>query len=286
MFYEFKHSLSADYFLVEKGENFDYPAHMHHCFEFLSVLDGEMCVEVDDLQYTLGVGDALLIFPNQIHSMHTPTESRHILCLFSPKLVNAYTEKTSAQIPVDNLFRPDKFYIDKLAGFTEKRGIFETKGLLYSLCGCFDEHAVLRESVVGSNILLYDIFKFIEHNFNSECTLAALARSTGYDYSYLSRYFRQTVGISYSEYVIQYKISRACYLLQNSEATILDISSDCGFNSLRSFNRNFRLQLGIPPAEYRRRFRGAKSGGAETDIMNIADSTTAAETVERMRGES
>lgn len=71
MFYEFKHSLSADYFLVEKGENFDYPAHMHHCFEFLCVLDGEMCVEVDDLQYTLGAGDALLIFPNQIHSMRT-----------------------------------------------------------------------------------------------------------------------------------------------------------------------------------------------------------------------
>lgn len=286
MFYEFKHSLSADYFLVEKGENFDYPAHMHHCFEFLCVIDGEMCVEVDDLQYTLGAGDALLIFPNQIHSMRTPTESRHILCLFSPKLVNAYTEKTSSQIPVDNLFQPDKFYIDKLDSFTEKRGIFETKGLLYSLCGCFDEHAVLRESAVGSNMLLYDIFKFIEQNFKSECTLAALARSTGYDYSYLSRYFRQTVGISYSEYVIQYKISRACYLLQSSEATILDISSDCGFNSLRSFNRNFRLQLGIPPAEYRRRFRGSKPGRAETDIMNIADSTTAAETVERMCGGS
>ena len=86
-----------------------------------------------------------------------------------------------------------------------------------------------------------------------------------------SRYFRQTVGISYSEYVIQYKISRACYLLQNSEATILDISSDCGFNSLRSFNRNFRLQLGIPPAEYRRRFRGAKSGRGDSDKKHISE---------------
>lgn len=259
MFYEFKHSLSADYFLVEKGQNFDYPAHMHHCFEFVCVTAGEMYVEVDDLQYTLGEGDSLLIFPNQIHSMRTLVSSSHILCLFSPKLVNSYTEKTSAQIPVDNLFRPDSFYINKLSEFTDEHGIFETKGLLYSLCGSFDAHAVYRASAVGSNILLYDIFKFIEHNFNGECTLAALARSTGYDYSYLSRYFRQTVGISYSEYVTQYKISRACYLLQNSESTILDISSDCGFNSLRSFNRNFRLQLGIPPAEYRRRFRGVKS---------------------------
>lgn len=60
---------------------------------------------------------------------------------------------------------------------------------------------------------------FIENNYNKNCTLANLAKYTGYDYAYLSRYFRKAVGISYNDYVNQYRISKACYLLQNSEMT-------------------------------------------------------------------
>ena len=44
-------------------------------------------------------------------------------------------------------------------------------------------------------------------------------------------------------------------MLQNNEMTVLEISNECGFNSLRSLNRNFKEQLGIPPAEYRKQLR-------------------------------
>ena len=104
-------------------------------------------------------------------------------------------------------------------------------------------------------MLLYDIFKFIENNYNKNCTLANLAKYTGYDYAYLSRYFRKAVGISYNDYVNQYRISKACYLLQNSEMTVLEISNECGFNSLRSLNRHFKEQLGMPPSDYRKQLK-------------------------------
>ena len=133
--------------------------------------------------------------------------------------------------------------------------MFEIKGLLYSLCGCFDLTATYREANAGSNMLLYNIFKFIELNYNKNCTLTDLSKNTGYDYAYLSRYFKKIVGLSYNDYVNQYRISKACYLLQNYEMTILEISNECGFNSLRSLNRNFKEQLGIPPAEYRKQMR-------------------------------
>ncbi|MGN1409781.1 MAG: helix-turn-helix domain-containing protein [Eubacteriales bacterium] len=255
MFYEFKHSLSADYFSIETGVDFEYPAHLHHCFELLCVTEGEMHVEVDELKYDLREGDALMIFSNQIHSMKTSEHSKHILCLFSPKLISAYSEMTASAVPVDNYFRPDRFYIDKLSTFSKKTSNIELKGLLYSLCGEFDAGATYREANAGSNILLFNIFKFIEQNYNKNCALTNLAKSTGYDYAYLSRYFKKSVGISYNDYVNQYRISKACYLLQNNEMTVLEISNECGFNSLRSLNRNFKEQLGMPPAEYRKQLR-------------------------------
>jgi len=256
MFYELKHSLAADYFNVETKTNLEFPSHLHHCFEILSVREGEMQVEVDERQYILHPGDTLMIFPNQIHSLHTIGFSRHVLILFSPKLVSTYTNQTEGKQPMDNIFHPDIFYLEHLQSLYQRKvSILEVKGLLYALCASFDQDAVYRDVSTASTTLLYTIFQFIEHNYTGSCSLADLAKNTGYDYAYLSRYFKKIVGISYNEYVNQYRISQACYLLQNTEKTILEISDECGFNSLRSLNRNFKEQLSIPPAEYRRKFR-------------------------------
>ena len=121
-------------------------------------------------------------------------------------------------------------------------------------------------------MLLYKIFKFIELNYNKDCSLSTLSKNTGYDYAYLSRYFKKIVGISYNDYVNQYRISRACYLLQNCEMTILEISNECGVNSLRSLNRYFKEQLGIPPAEYRKQLRGAEH--AEKSGQHVSTSAS------------
>jgi len=262
MFYEFEHSLASDYYTVRERPDFNYPAHLHHCFEFLCVLEGTMIVAADDITYELNEGEALLIFPNQLHSMKTPAHSRHVLCLFSPKLVNAYSELTTTLLPVNNLFRPNKFLIDcvrKTKNENTENNIVELKGLLYSICGEFHKTAEYRETDAASNSLLYCIFKFINDNYNKNCTLSELAKQIGYDYSYLSRFFKKTVGISYNNYVNQSRISEACYLLQNTKMTVLQISTECGFSSLRSLNRNFKEQTGISPAEYRRKIKHAHS---------------------------
>lgn len=257
MFYELKHPLTSDYFRSEAGENFDFPAHMHHCFELLCVTYGIMEAEVDGITYTLSEGQSLLIFPNQIHSMRTPEgyTSRHILCLFSTRLVSAFAEKVTARTPACSLFSLDGFYVSQLRSFPENPDKIILKGFLYSVCGIFDEHADYREAGDRPAMLLYTVFRFVEKNYMNSCSLYDLSRHTGYDYAYLSRYFKKNVGISYNDYVNQYRISEACYLLQNREMTILDIASECGFNNVRSFNRHFREQLNTTPAEYRKQIR-------------------------------
>lgn len=255
MFYELKHPLTADYHKTEEGENFEFPAHMHHCFELLCVTEGEMTAEVDEKTYTLTAGESLLIFPNQIHSMRTPDgkHSRHILCLFASRLVSAFMEKTTSKIPDDNRFALDGFYIRQMKELSGSK--IALKGFLYSVCGIFDESAVYRDTDDRPPMLLHTVFRFVEDNYTKACSLYDLSRHTGYDYAYLSRYFKKNVGISYNDYVNQYRISAACYLLQNREMTILDIASECGFNTVRSFNRHFREQLNTTPAEYRKHTR-------------------------------
>jgi len=253
MFYQAFNSMRAELWKLETGENFVFPPHLHASFEWIAVTQGKMSVTVDKTQYRLCAGEALLVHPNQVHSFDFSEQSRHILCIFSPSLVKEYMRLVQNKIPVDNSFRPTPFYTDRLlscAAREQALSDFEIKGILYALIGEFDIGRSYRERL-GENDLLQEIFYFVENNYDKDCSLSALSSNLLYHYVYLSRYFKQCTGISFTEYVNFYRVNEAAYLLKHSVRTVLDISCDCGFESLRSFNRNFKAVMGVTPSAYR-----------------------------------
>lgn len=254
MFYEMRHPVGVDYFSVERGTNFSFPSHIHYHFEIIMLRSGEMKVQVDNKEYLLTTGKAVLVFPNQIHSLSTDCESEHILCVFTPKLVNYFFKQNHRMLPSENLFNLPECYSDLFSLLNENDNLSKVKGILYSLCGAFEEQAIFIDAKRDEESrLLHKIFSFIDNNFQDDCTLEKLADEVSYSYAYVSKYFKQNVGMSYNSYVNYYRISEICYRLDNTEDSILKISEECGFKSLRSMNRNFKTQMGITPAEYRKR---------------------------------
>ncbi len=251
MFYQVMHSLNADGIKFEVGIDFSFPTHLHDDFELITVTEGEMEVTIDRHSYHLTAGDAVLVFPNQVHALETHTHSRHFLCIFSPKLVRAYSLAYQSSVPESNLYPKETLYIRRLAEASENTPFFVLKGLLYAICGEFDRCATYVERTKDKDSLLLRIFDFVAHNFDKDCSLDALARETFCHYVYLSRHFRACTGIAFTDYVIRYRVTEACYLLRNSEKSILETAYACGFGSLRSFNRNFKSILGMTPHEYK-----------------------------------
>lgn len=251
MFYQYNHLGSPDYLKIEKDKNFSFPLHLHQCFEIIIILSGQMKVTVDRKKFVLEKNEALLIFPNQIHELES-TKSEHILCIFSPKLVQAYFTKITNKIPKINKFCPDSYLIGALENLNVFSSSAEKKGVLYSLCGQFDASAEYVEKNTDSEKLLHKIFSFVEDNFGGECSLSKLSDITGYNYSYLSRHFKKTIGISFTTYVNHYRLSHACYLMENTEQSILQCAYDSGFDSLRNFNRCFKENFKITPTQYRK----------------------------------
>ncbi len=254
MFYQIHSSLATEGLKLENGIDFSFPTHLHSSFEFIVVTEGEMEVTVNDKTYLLCEEDALLIFPNQLHQLNTPKHSCHFLCIFSPNLVQAYSKMILTKIPVCNKFRPEFSSVEKLASITKNDNIIKVKACLYSICSQFDDNAVYDERSAADDGLISRIFKFVEENYSSDCSLEALSKNTSYHYVYLSKYFKRSTGISFTDYVNRYRISEACYILQNSSQTILQTAYDCGFDSLRSFNRNFKNIMGVTPSEYQMSF--------------------------------
>lgn len=252
MFYESANSMRANLWKTESGNDFSFPLHIHSSFEWITVTEGEMQVTVEQRVYRLHAGDSVLVFPNQAHAMQSDAHSRHFLCIFSQKLVQAYSKSTAGRIPQSNLFSPDPFYINALLNVDAKGcSEIQIKGMLYSLCGEFDAQATYEDRGRGVDGLLEEIFQFVEQNHSKDCSLSALSVHTGYHYVYLSQYFKQATGLSYTDYVIRYRVNEASYLLKNTSQTVLQTAYDCGFESLRSFNRNFKRVTALTPQEYR-----------------------------------
>lgn len=252
MFYEYKHLGTSNYFTKEYGEDFNFPPHMHFCFEFITVLDGEMKITVDEKIYVLKRGEALLIFPHQMHSLASE-KCKHMLIIFSPDIISAYSSKMKSKLPVNNLFTPECHLISAVDKIDESTGFLKKKALLYSLCADFDENRTYDFKKAQAHGPIVKIFTYVDDNYKNDCSLEALSKFLGYDTAYLSRYFKRFTGLTYLEYVNIYRLTKACYLLDNTDSSILQCALDCGYVSLRTFNRNFKKQFNITPNEYRKK---------------------------------
>lgn len=254
MFYQFQHFGISEYFCKEYGKNFNFPLHLHQSFEFITVISGEMQVCIDDKIYLLKKGESVLIFPHQLHSI-TSENSEHMLCIFSPELVKAYASKFLDKKPVQNTLRLDRYLINALDHLLDESSTFEKKGILYSICAEFYKTTEYTKRLSYDENLIQNIFEFVRGNFSGNCSLYDLAKKTGYSYSYLSRCFKKTTGISFNAYVNRYRINNACYLLNNTSYSVLECALESGYKSIRSFNRNFINILNVTPKEYKERIK-------------------------------
>lgn len=84
-------------------------------------------------------------------------------------------------------------------------------------------------------------------------TVAQVAREVGMSPTHLSRTFRRLFGVTFPQYTAIAQVNGARRLLTQTDLPVAEISSTCGFQTIRSFNRQFREIAGMTPTEYRER---------------------------------
>ena len=250
MLYQNQHFGISEYFHKESGRDFSFPMHMHRSFEFIVILSGNMTVNIGQDTYKLEKGEGVFIFPEQLHSLIS-TESEHSLVIFSPDIISTFFSKHSSELPRNAKIKVPPYLATQISELDGHSPIIKSKGILYMLCALLDENTEYVKRKALENGLLRAIFDFIDNNFNKSCTLEDLSIAIGYNSSYLSRYFKEFTNMTFVSCVNRYRISRACYMLKNSDKTVLECAYECGYKSLRSFNRNFMLYVGVTPTDYR-----------------------------------
>lgn len=105
---------------------------------------------------------------------------------------------------------------------------------------------------------LQEVQRWAAANPAAELGIAQLAQRTGLSARHFARLFAQEVGVTPAAWVEGVRVAAARRLLEAGEAAPKQVASACGFSDVDTLRRAFQRQVGLTPAEYRRRHAQAR----------------------------
>lgn len=94
--------------------------------------------------------------------------------------------------------------------------------------------------------------EYIEMTYAMEISVEGLAGELNLDRKYLSRIFKQAVGMTPKQYIVHYRMRKACELLTNPRLAISEVSTSVGYVDPLLFSRMFKSTVGLSPSDYRK----------------------------------
>lgn len=160
-----------------------------------------------------------------------------------------------AGMELEQAYRLSDFYILKMDSCTNISAIAD---LHNSMVLDFTGKMLFlhRNTAISKPIVMCT--EYIYRHINERITVKDLSGHTGLSLSYLSRLFKQELGISISDYIREKKIEKAQNLLKYSDYSVIKIANYLSFSSQSHFIQIFEKLVGMTPKKYRdRNYRAA-----------------------------
>ena len=262
-----------DHFFVEQ--------HWHDYIEILLIRKGEYLIEINLEAQTLREGDLCILNSGDLHQ---PTglgpDAVHDAILFDPQILNfSYLDEWEETciapflehaLVIRNILHPADCGYPGLWSLSsrfvrhaqeQKEGWYTRCKLLllhwFDLLGTHRLFSPANETLSESGARRIRRYKalisYLEAHYQEPVSLKQLSEVIHCNSQYLCRSFREIAGVSPIQYLISYRIERACTLLTCTARPVTDIALSCGFENISYFIRTFRARKGCTPREYRMR---------------------------------
>ncbi|NMP37653.1 MAG: AraC family transcriptional regulator [Clostridiales bacterium] len=243
-------------FTGQRGIDAVFRLHLQTSFEYIYVAGGCLNVTLDGENVKLLEGDAVLIFPNHLHSIYTPEHSDSYTIIFPGELVPLFCSRTAGCLPKSSPYRPDAD-INKLVteNLVEKPcdDAITLSAFVYLLCSDFIEKNELTHIEKESSYNLFaSAITYMQENFSNPLTLQSLADELNVNRSHLSRVLNSGDKIGFSDYLKDFRFDKAIILLRSTDMSISEIAFSVGFNSVRSFNQCFSERANMSPSQFKK----------------------------------
>ena len=203
-------------------------------------------------------GDLFLAAPNQVHQYRQEGEVAVQLVIFSagmdPDLQELLKDKTPLEAVVRGRYLPPDMKerledIFRLMRSEQLHERLEAKGLFLALMGQILPLFSYQTDAGADMDSVKTVLTYCSQHCTEPITLSSVARELHLSKFYISHFFRQRMDMGFTEFVNRLRVDRARELLDGSRS-MTEVAFDCGFSSIRTFNRVFRATAGMTPRDY------------------------------------
>ncbi len=223
------------------------------------VASGSGTLQVEEKQHHIKAGDAFLIVPNTLvsytASKHEPMEYLWVGFNGSDSQRLISFTSLSPEEPVIHIDDHEQVvslleYIILAQGSTAYQEA-RMCGYLYLFLAYLIECAKLPAEGYGAYSYAELALRYIERNYAQHISVDDIAAHVGISRSHLYRVFVKHFSLSPNEYVVRFRITKACSLL-STPLSIAEVAGSVGFDDPLYFSRVFRRIKGISPLAYRK----------------------------------
>lgn len=224
----------------------------------------------NDSKYQLHAGQAFLIEPNKLVHYDADGENpwEYLWVEFDGMKAKEYLNQ--AGLSQDSpIYRPANAHGQEACFGYLKKLIEEPELLPCEVMGYVNLFfgALIRSSITGKRTVKNNIqdfyiqstIDFIEKHYMDEITVEDLAANLNLNRSYFSKLFKRITAKSPQDFLIQYRMNKACQLLGSTDLSITQISRLVGYANPFHFTRAFKTIYQLPPVEWRKRQAGANA---------------------------
>lgn len=264
--------------LYDNDEYENYPPHWHTTMEIIMPTENIYTVECSGQTTVLREGDIVLICPCCVHTLFAPPTGRRII--FQPdaaalRFMNEIDPLLNILSPLI-VITPEAFpaihdrvrellleikdeYLQSAFTFSEVMIYSKLLEIITLVGRNYAHHTEDQSGMVGQPKEYMEKFlnicDYIEAHCSDDLNLDDIAAKCGFSKFYFSRLFKQFMHVSFYKYVNQKRIEKAATLLTEPQYQITDVALSCGFSSLSSFIRMFKIIKGCTPTEFRNLYR-------------------------------
>ncbi|SEA36719.1 AraC-type DNA-binding protein [Pseudobutyrivibrio sp. ACV-2] len=251
----------------------DYPMHWHPAIEIVMPVENSYKLVFSNGEVILKENDICIICPGCVHSIIAPPTGRRIIFQPNPNtlrflrevevlfsIMSPYCVITKRDYPdIHGTLR--KMLVDireeymgglpfsEVSIYSKLLDMLVLIGTHYSVSNVNTNYNPIIKEEYAPKFM--EICDYINAHCAEDLKLDDIADMSGFSKFYFERLFKQFTGTSFYKYVNQKRIAKAQDLLVAPGVSVTEVALNCGFTSISSFIRMFKLQKGCTPTEFK-----------------------------------
>lgn len=256
----------VEYFYVDAAHpRYNMAFHWHHEWELIRVIEGELLIVLDDKQQLISSGEIVLIPSETLHGGQPKS------CVYECLVFDLYglfgkIDALKPQLrPFYNMeIVPENFFTNRNAEVAEVLDVFTQNA--DSPCKALDTHSAIcklfawlikekryrkTQNKGRLSAEIKPVLEYIETHYSEELSLDVLASVVGMNARYFCKIFYSATKNTPMNYVNQYRIEHAAFLLDTTDLSVTEIATTCGFYDSSYFTKVFKKFKNTTPKHFR-----------------------------------